>query len=254
MKATLSVVSHGHGSLLQSLLRDLCRQDGIEHFHVVVTLNLVSEQLDLAAYPQLQMTVVRNSVPKGFGANHNAAFRHCSTPWFVVVNPDIRLPDATAMTRLLLLDGPADGAGLRAPVVTNSAGQAEDSVRAHLTPLSLLKRVSGRDQELLKPLRPASKGGPFYWLAGMFMAVRSEAFRRVGGFDERFFLYCEDYDLCARLYLSGYAIVLDQQVSVVHDAQRDSHHSVQHLRWHLGSLMRVWLSPAFWRVLLARAK
>lgn len=256
MNATLSVVSHGHGPLLHNLLHDLCLQEGIEHCHVVVTLNLASEQLDLTAYPQLKTTLVRNSMPQGFGANHNAAFSHCSTEWFVVVNPDIRLPDVTAVTRLLKLEvasrsgGMVDGVGLRAPVVTNSDGQAEDSVRAHLTPLSLLRRASGHDRGLLRPSQPAAKGAPFYWLAGMFLAIRSDAFRRIRGFDERFFLYCEDYDLCARLYLSGYSVVLDETVSVIHDAQRDSHRSSKHLRWHLSSLGKVWFSSAFWRVLM----
>ncbi len=259
MKATLSVVSHGHGPLLQALLRDLCRQDGIADCSVVVTLNLATEVLEVAAYPQLAITVLRNAEPKGFGANHNAAFLHCRSPWFVVVNPDIRLPDATAVARLLRFgsDGPSADTpavesgvrvGLRAPVVTNSAGQREDSVRAHLTPLSLLRRAWAKQRVPLRPAHPAVKGVPFFWLAGMFMAIRSDAFREVGGFDERFFLYCEDYDLCARLYLTGHGVVLDDTVSVVHDAQRDSHRSGKHLRWHLESLFKVWTSRAFWRV------
>jgi GT2 family glycosyltransferase len=251
MIGTLSVVSHGHGPLLHRLLRDLCSQEGIEHCLIAVTLNIESEQLDLTEYAQLQVKLIRNASPKGFGANHNAAFEHCQTPQFVVVNPDIRLPDRTALRRLLQSGGTAR-VGLRAPVVTNSAGLREDSVRGHLTPWSLIKRALGRDRAPLRLTIPAEKGSPFFWLAGMFMVLDSQAFRAVGGFDERFFLYCEDYDLCARLYLSDYSVVLDETVSVIHDAQRDSHRSAKHLRWHLGSLIKVWTSSAFWRVLLHR--
>lgn len=249
MMGTLSVVSHGHGPLLRGLLHDLCAQDGIENFLIVVTLNLESEQLDLAEYAQLQVKLIRNASPKGFGANHNAAFEHCQTQQFVVVNPDIRLPDRTALVRLLQGDS-SNRVGLRAPLVTNSVGLREDSVRRHLTPWSLIRRALGHDREPLRPRMPAKKGAPFFWLAGMFMVLDSQAFREVGGFDERFFLYCEDYDLCARLYVAGYSIVLNEQVSVVHDAQRDSHRSAKHLRWHLSSLGKVWFSSAFWRVLV----
>ena len=85
----------------------------------------------------------------------------------------------------------------------------------------------------------------------MCLVVNAQAWRAVQGFDERFFLYCEDYDLCARLYNAGYSLVVDDATCVVHDAQRDSHRSSRHLRWHLESLAKVWLSAAFWRVVLA---
>ena len=84
----------------------------------------------------------------------------------------------------------------------------------------------------------------------MFMVMESNVFSAIGGFDERFFLYCEDYDLCARLYRSGYSLMLDQSTHVVHDAQRASYRSMRHLTWHLGSLLRVWFSRLFWEVTL----
>jgi GT2 family glycosyltransferase len=95
-------------------------------------------------------------------------------------------------------------------------------------------------------------GQPFYWLAGMFLLARADAFQAVGGFDERFFLYCEDYDLCARFYGAGYALASVPAASAVHDAQRDSHRAFKYLRWHVGSLLKVWTSRAFWRVTLDR--
>ena len=247
--ATISVVSHGHGKLLHGLLLDLCEQRGVENCQVVVTLNLADESFDPAVYPALRITVIRNVLPKGFGANHNAAFQHCDKAWFIVVNPDIRLPDRQALTALLQEPRADKKVGLRAPLVFNSSGKPEDSVRHNLSPWSLLRRFVG-DRQPLRPEGPACEGRPYFWLAGMLMAVDSEAFRQIGGFDERFFLYCEDYDLCARLYVAGYALVLDDQVQVVHDAQRDSHRSYRHFLWHITSLLKVWRSSVFWRITL----
>jgi GT2 family glycosyltransferase len=92
----------------------------------------------------------------------------------------------------------------------------------------------------------ASTGDPV-WIAGMFMVVSSSAFHLVGGFDEGLRLYCEDFDLCARLRLAAYRLKVVDTVSATHLAQRASRRSPRHLRWHLQSLLRVWTTPVFWR-------
>jgi GT2 family glycosyltransferase len=76
----------------------------------------------------------------------------------------------------------------------------------------------------------------------MFMLFRSAAFRKVGGFDERYFLYYEDVDLCARLRRAGYDIRVEAAVRVVHDARRDSRRSVRYMAWHLSSILRYFLT------------
>ncbi|MEO8937924.1 MAG: galactosyltransferase-related protein, partial [Burkholderiaceae bacterium] len=86
-----------------------------------------------------------------------------------------------------------------------------------------------------------------HWLAGMFLFVSSEAFRSVGGFDERYFMYCEDFDLCARMRLAGWDFEVEENTTVVHVAQRASHRSRRHFAWHVSSLLRMWTSSAFWR-------
>ncbi len=232
---------------MRRLLDDLKAQQCIDECRVVLTLNLSDEFFDPSEHQDLKLTVIRNGMPKGFGTNHNTAFEHCDSPWFVVLNPDIRLPDHLALEALIGGDSPSAALGLLAPLVLNSGGTMEDSVRTNLTPWSLLKRLRGQ-RKSYRPQGPACVGQPFFWLAGMFLVINAAAYRHVGGFDERFFLYCEDYDLCARLYLGGYSLALRDDVRVVHDAQRDSHRSTRHLRWHLGSLIRVWLSPNFWRI------
>jgi N-acetylglucosaminyl-diphospho-decaprenol L-rhamnosyltransferase len=250
---TLSIVSHGHGPLLSHLLDDLARADlGLPH-RVIVTLNLPDEAFEPSAWPNLDIVVLRNPQPRGFGANHNAAFARCETPWFAVLNPDLRLPD-NPFPILLAQAGTRSKIGVIAPRIVDSSGKAEDSLRANLTPWSLLLRKfdsnAGRADDALSPGRRSA----FFWLAGMFLVFPADVFHKIGGFDERFFLYCEDYDICARLYGSGYYVVIEPGAVAVHDAQRDSRRSTRHLGWHLASLFRVWTSSAFWRVTLAMPK
>ena len=247
---TVSIVSHGHAAMLEPLLRGIERCVATGPLNVILTFNLADEPFDPGAFAGLDLRIVRNAVPQGFGANHNAAFRLCRTPWFAVLNPDIRLLDADLFARLQAAAASEANVAVVAPAIFNSTGEAEDAVRTNLTPASLFgRRLRGR-RHAMRPRDVIRRGRPFRWLAGMFLLFDSAAYRAVGGFDERYFLYCEDYDLCARLYLAGYGLLSVQDAAVVHDAQRDSHRSARHLRWHLGALWKVWTSSAFWKVTL----
>ena len=248
-RLTLSVVSHGHGPMLARLLRDLAALPELSGACVIVTLNLPGEAFDAALFEPLKIQMICNDRPRGFGANHNAAFARCDTPWFAILNPDIRIHDDPFPS---LFDAATrwPDAALIGPRVINSEGLLEDSVRTNLSPWSLVSRRLLGIRRSLQVRGPARAGERFYWIAGMFMLLRADAFGAVGGFDERYFMYCEDYDLCARIYLSGHGIVLASEATVVHAAQRASHRSLRHLRWHLASLGKVWRSTSFWRVTL----
>jgi GT2 family glycosyltransferase len=84
----------------------------------------------------------------------------------------------------------------------------------------------------------------------MFMLFTRETFEAVGGFDERYYLYYEDVDICARLRMAGKEVVLCPTVQVIHDAQRQSHTSPRHLAWHLASMLRFFTSAPFARQVL----
>jgi hypothetical protein len=88
----------------------------------------------------------------------------------------------------------------------------------------------------------------------MCLVLNSAAFRSVGGFDERFFMYCEDTDLCLRMQLAGWRVRYVSDVQVVHAARRHSHRTVRYMVWHVASLMRLWTSGVFWSYLLRRRK
>jgi len=228
------------------LLDDLNRMPSLHGAPVIVTLNIPEQQIDVSSYPNLQLIVVKNRLPLGFSANHNRAFGRCTTDWFVILNPDLRLAD-DVLPRLLAVAQEKPNTSLVAPLVINEVGDVEDSVRSNLTPLSIARRIFGTRQRFA----PFSQSDGFRWFAGMCMLVRADAFRAIGGFDERYFLYCEDYDLCARLHLAGYELRLDPTSAVVHEARRASHTSLKHLYWHVMSLLRVWTSSQVWKIALS---
>jgi N-acetylglucosaminyl-diphospho-decaprenol L-rhamnosyltransferase len=203
---------------------------------VVVTCN-IPERLALGNDPRI--SVINNAGAKGFGTNHNAAFLLCAQPVFCVLNPDVEF-QGNPFPGLLEVVGRND-VSVAAPLVRGPGGGVEDSARYFPTVLSFAKKLLAGSEG-----RHLAEGGQviYYpeWIAGMFMLFRSEDFRRLGGFDEAFFLYYEDVDICVRAWKHNMRVAVCTQVEIVHDARRDSRRSLRHLRWHMASLARY-----FWK-------
>lgn len=199
---------------------------------IIVTVN-IADSIEIQT--DELVTVIRNSVPKGFGANHNAAFKECREPYFCVLNPDIELAGDPFFQLLRAFDD--SGGSIVAPSVVTPCGGREDNARYFPTVRSLvLKAVGGPDGRY--PIELGHSLAEVDWVAGMFMLFRSADFARLGGFDERYFLYYEDVDICARAWREGMKVMVCPSVSVIHDARRESHRSWRYMRWHLASMFR----------------
>ena len=254
-------------ALVRLLLADLARLPKDTVAAVVLTLNLRTESWDAPAMPW-PVHVTHNPQPLGFGANHNRAFERArallgnDSPFaFAVVNPDIGLPSDPFPQLLVALQAPR--CGLAAPWVVNPQGQGEDAWRATLTPWGLIGRVRAKCARLLSSSRPRDPQAPHGsgqhaiiadtspqpvtpdWAAGMFLLFSSVAYQEVGGFDEGYFMYCEDMDVCLRLRAAGWGLRFVRSAQVVHDARRASAVNLRHLAWHVQSLWRFWQSPAY---------
>ncbi len=232
VRFTVSIVSHGSGTLLPGLLADL-RRTLPQESELLLTFNVPEDESFLGAFGDLPLRILRNDAPKGFGANHNQAFAASRGAYFVIVNPDVRLPCSPFDALALAVSDASVGAC--APRVVSPQGTVEDSVRHYPSVMRLGKRV-------LLGRREADYGGeqlaPVDWAAGMFVMFRREAFDAVRGFDERYFMYFEDADICRRLWSRGLKVLYVPAATVVHDARRRSHRDPQHLRWHLRSALR----------------
>jgi GT2 family glycosyltransferase len=230
---TLSVVSHGQNALVNGLLADV-RRVCAARVMLVLTQNIPDKVPFAAADLSCPIDIILNKERKGFGANHNAAFRRCRTPYFCVCNPDIRLPADPFPPLIARFDDKK--VAVAGPLVRNPAGGIEDSARRFPTAASLLQKVFSEKQE---PDYPTDRGlQAVDWIGGMFMLFRSEDFRAAGGFDEAYFLYYEDVDLCRRLHAAGKSILYEPAAEVVHDARRASRRQPRLALHHLKSMLR----------------
>jgi N-acetylglucosaminyl-diphospho-decaprenol L-rhamnosyltransferase len=235
------VVTHRQGQLVHRLLQDVEEKCDHERIQVILTIN-TDECLpfNVSDFPY-PVTIIKNDQIKGFAANHNNAFALHYSKYFCVLNPDIRLVDDPFGRLFDCLKEPM--AGIVAPLVYSSGPDLEDNARRLPTPGRIIHRLIKRNLEYI------STGGlvEVDWVAGMFLLFKAEDFQALKGFDERYFLYCEDIDICSRTWLMGKRVLWINEVKVIHDAQRESRKNLKYLMMHLSSYIILFSSAVYYK-------
>jgi N-acetylglucosaminyl-diphospho-decaprenol L-rhamnosyltransferase len=157
----------------------------------------------------------------GYGTAANLGARGCSAPWILVVNPDTHF---SAGAPDLLVDAAArwPEAGVLGPTLLTPEGDTYPSARAFPS------LATGTGHAIFGWCWPSNPWTATYrrdgnlpegvtgWLSGACMLLRRQAFEAVGGFDEHYFMYFEDLDLCERLAKAGWACVYVPSAVVTH--------------------------------------
>lgn len=233
----VSIVSHGHAALVQALLHALAQRCASSVARVVLTLNVPEPPPQAPAHGwPFTLEVRHNARPLGFGSNHNQALAHAAEAFVCVLNPDVALcPDGADPLAALVSAAHAPGVGCAYPLQVDAQGRLQDSERALPTLAALWqRRVRGRGEQRLD------------WVNGACLVLPRPVWQALGGFDARYFMYCEDVDLCLRLRLQGWQLVR-AAAHVQHQGTRASRRAWRPLAWHVCSLLRLWTSPVFWR-------
>lgn len=184
----------------------------------------------------------------GFGSGHNLVLRtDCEVAeYHLVLNPDVHFPpDIPAALYRFMNDNPE--VGLVMPQIRYPDGTEQRLCKQFPMPLDLISRrfLGGMGRSLFAKqlsryelrhldLRVARE---IPCLSGCFMFMRSAALREVGFFDERYFMYMEDVDLCRRIS-ARYKTVFYPTVAVTHGYAKGSYKNFRLLWYHLQSAFR----------------
>lgn len=239
LSLVVSIVSHGHGDWILRLFEQIHRQQDPSVQRVVLTLNIPEENLEkklkeknLLTSTRFKVDIVRNQVPKGFGANHNAALLDAVEDVVCILNPDITLLQADTFKRLAIsVDLPE--VGLAYPRLRDETGCLQDNERSLPTLTRLIKRRLGFKTE-----------NTVDWVSGACMVLKTKNWKAIAGFNERFFMYCEDVELSLRVR-RDIGRLHRSDVTVQHQAQRASRRKFKFLLWHIRSLLLLWSLPVY---------
>lgn len=172
-----------------------------------------------ADYPEVAVTAMGRNA--GFGVATNVGIRAGTSPSVLVLNPDTRLTDR-ALDRLLAILEREPRVGIVGPKLLRDDGTPDHAARrsfptiagalGHFTGLG---RRRGAPPALAQYVAP-DVGGPVDAVNGAFMLTRRAALDEVGLFDEGFWMYMEDLDLCYRFREAGWLTWYEPSVTVWH--------------------------------------
>jgi N-acetylglucosaminyl-diphospho-decaprenol L-rhamnosyltransferase len=200
---------------------------------------------------------------RGFAHANNVALATCDARWVLFLNPDTEVLEGSLADLVTELDGrPAVGvAGVRQ---VDAEGELTPTMRRFPSGTRAFGDALGLERLPARPgwlgereLRLERYDSEFEsdWTIGSFLLARGEALAKVGGFDERFFLYSEEVDLCLRVRKAGWKVVHLPSLTILHHgssgrvvdprlASQSAWAQVQYARKNLSSPTRAALRAA----------
>ncbi len=198
-------VNYRSSSLLESSLRSLLEHETSVPFEIIVVNNDRNEKKEIdelcKKYGAERIEAFQNP---GFGSSINTGAAKAQGEILFFINPDTRWKSPFFPTVLDKFHSNKNIGALGIQLVSPE-GVPESIKEGKVFSLSMMSFVSGTDT----PPRSA-------WVSGGALFIPKHIFQEVGGFDERFFMYFEDMDLCFRLQKQGYEIVFQDNCQIIH--------------------------------------
>lgn len=216
------VVNRDTRELLRECLRSVRAEQPAETVVVDHASSDGSAEMVRSEFPEARL-LAREDNP-GFGAGANAGIDACRSPHVLLLNADTRLRPGCLKALARELDQHPQAA-LVGPRLVGVDGRRQPSCFPFPTPFNFLAmntwlnravRMLPGVRRRFRPVWSEVPAGPVPWVLGAAMALRRTALRSVGGFDEGFFMYSEEVDLCWRLRDAGWEVRYTPEAEVVH--------------------------------------
>ena len=242
--ATISIVTYNNEKVIKTLLDSILdKTKGID-YHVYIVDNCssdgTSEIVKAKMEESARITFIENEDNVGFGRAHNQILPLMDSRYHVYINPDVTLDNDAISDIAMYMDQNPD-IGLITPKVLYPDGRIQILPKKNPKLIYLFARRSAwKSLRKYKDIFEMSdmdenKAFDIEFSTGCFIFARTDIIKKIGGFDEDFFLYLEDADLSRRV--SEHARVLyNPDFYVYHDWQRGSKKSMKLLLIHLESI------------------
>ena len=230
----IAVVMAVHNKLVESCLPSLRRAIQNTELNVqAVIIDNKSQEMDVQAQVMEQMpeaTVILRNDNRGFGFASNRGVREIKAKYYFFLNPDTKIEDMEMFDTIYTFMERYPKVGIAAPLLKYHDGTVQATRRRFprwFTPIvrrtkaSNTKRGQAHAKEFLMEEVDPYKPRMIDWIQGSAFMIDGELFHEIGGFDERYFMYYEDVDLCRSCWERGRPVYHLPSAEVLHATDRD---------------------------------
>jgi GT2 family glycosyltransferase len=206
-KVSFIIVSYKSLKFLTDCVNSIIQYTSGE-YEIVIVENNSGENLDIIQNLSTEkITIIYSDKNAGFGSGVNLGATKSTGDWLCIINPDTRIQGD--IHTLSTIDKNTKAIGL---ALVNQ----ENKIQAYQygdfpTPKSLISNKAKKQWK-----NPTEQTITTDWVSGGSLCIEAALFRELGGFDERFFMYYEDIDLCHRVRQAGHNIEWTQQITIWH--------------------------------------
>ncbi len=219
------IVSYNTREILLNALEALFENSkGVDMEVFVVDNNSADDSAAMVQHDFPSIRLIANNRNLGFAAANNQAFALASGRYIILLNPDAYIRPASIENCLAFMER-TPKCGLAGGKIISPEGQLEPSARRFPSALSKLLTLSGLSGKFPhSPLLNRHEFGGFAhdhplevdWVPGTFTIIRKEMIDAIGAFDERFYIYYEETDLCLRAKKAGWKVYFIHDAEVMH--------------------------------------
>jgi len=244
---TVIVVTSDHALCINKCLRSVVECEQPAPDVLVVDNDSIDGTQPIISQFQPSVRLLQRTGRHSLSNNLNEALSSVQAAHVMILNPDVVLPRSAVSAMSNFLDSHPN-AGACGPALMFPDGELQLSCRRFPTPWSFVVRrtpvrvllsYADRGRRHLMADTDHTYAQPVDWLLGACIMYRTVALRSVGLFDEAFRLYCEDIDICHRLWANGWSVYYNPVIRVLHEhlAHSDKHLLSRHSLWHYRSML-----------------
>ena len=248
MKLSVIIVNYNHKYFPKLAVEALEKSKTDFSFEIIVVDNASTDIESLGfllkAREDKRITLITSPENVGFGRGNNLGVEAANGEYIFFHNPDVTVKEDSLQKMVNFLERHKD-IGLIGPKLIYSSGVIQDSCRRHMgffdlvlhrTFLGRLPMFKDRLKKYLMEDFDHDKVQDVDLITGAAMMMPSKVYRQIGGFDKRYFLFMEDFDLCRMVHNAGYRVVYYPEAEVNH----------YHKRLSQGSMLNVLGKKVFW--------
>lgn len=217
-KLTITIVNYNAGEFLLNCLESIkrvSREADITTY--VVDNNSTDQSAEIAQKKFNDVNFIFNKENLGFGKAHNQVLKTIKEGFILILNPDVELEKDVLKTLLNFMEENKDVGATTCEVLLPDGTIDLTAHRGFPTPWASLRYFLGDDSLYHLSKQDLTKIHEVDAITGAFFLTKAEVLEKTGYFDEDYFMYAEDIDLCYRIKQSRFKIMYVPTVKILHN-------------------------------------